>query len=389
MRNLFLSLAFVLSSFLNAQTIQEADISIPILVYDNSGNPNSSRLLYCGIDSLATDSIDTFLGKYWLYCPWDLPGFETDCIPYDHFEAVLDPPIEPDPLSFIFGTWKDFRQGVIPYSGIKTYKIACLVYEAATAVYISWDFPEGVSGVIQDGLNGLIFTYQLPVSGSFTHPALIQLGNLGFNLILTFQNVIPAELISFNAIPQNNSVNLNWQTATETNNQGFAIERKQVFSQQSSAGNEEWNAIGFVSGNGTTFEPQSYSFVDENLISGKYKYRLKQIDYDGTFTYSNEIEVEISPGEFALEQNYPNPFNPSTSIYYSIGSKQLVQLKVYDVLGNEIATLVNEEKPSGMYNVQFTMTNLPAGRQGFSSGVYFYKLQAGELVQTKKMILLK
>jgi len=173
MRNLFLSLAFVLSSFLNAQTIQEADISIPILVYDNSGNPNSSRLLYCGIDSLATDSIDTFLGKYWLYCPWDLPGFETDCIPYDHFEAVLDPPIEPDPLSFIFGTWKDFRQGVIPYSGIKTYKIACLAYEAATAVYISWDFPEGVSGVIQDGLNGLIFTYQLPDSGSFSHPALI------------------------------------------------------------------------------------------------------------------------------------------------------------------------------------------------------------------------
>jgi len=210
---------------------------------------------------------------------------------------------------------------------------------------------------------------------------------LGFNLILTFQNVIPVELISFTAFPQNNSVNLNWQTATETNNQGFAIERKQVFSQQSSAGNEEWNAIGFVNGNGTTTESQSYSFVDKNISSGIYKYRLKQIDYDGTFDYSNEIEVEITPSEFALEQNYPNPFNPSTSIQYTIGSKQFVQLKVYDVLGNEIATLVNEEKPAGSYVVEFNVAQ--DSRPAIASGIYFYKLQAGRFVETKKMILIK
>ena len=210
---------------------------------------------------------------------------------------------------------------------------------------------------------------------------------MGFNLILTFQNVIPVELISFTAFPQNNSVNLNWQTATETNNQGFAIERKQVFSQQSSAGNEEWNAIGFVNGNGTTTESQSYSFVDKNISSGIYKYRLKQIDYDGTFDYSNEIEVEITPSEFALEQNYPNPFNPSTSIQYTIGSKQFVQLKVYDVLGNEIATLVNEEKPAGSYVVEFNVAQ--DSRPAIASGIYFYKLQAGRFVETKKMILIK
>jgi len=95
------------------------------------------------------------------------------------------------------------------------------------------------------------------------------------------------------------------------------------------------------------------------------------------------------PTEFKLEQNYPNPFNPSTSIQYAISSRQFVQLKVYDVIGNENATLVNEEKPIGIYNVQFTMNNLPAGRHGLSSGIYFYKITAGDYVATKKMILIK
>ncbi|MBK7229251.1 MAG: T9SS type A sorting domain-containing protein [Ignavibacteriales bacterium] len=209
-------------------------------------------------------------------------------------------------------------------------------------------------------------------------------------LLLTFNNYIPVELTSFTAFPQNNSVNLSWQTATETNNSGFKVERRKTIDERS----EEWNTIGFVSGNGTTTEPQSYSFVDENLSSGIYKYRLKQIDYDGTFTYlptgqagSNEIEVEITPSEFALEQNYPNPFNPSTSIQYAIGNKQFVQLKVYDVLGNEIATLVNEEKPAGSYEVEFDVAQ--DSRPAIASGIYFYKLQAGEFIQTKKMILIK
>ena len=378
MKLILFTLFFV--SFINiqAQTIQEADISIPILVYDNSGNENSSRLLYCGIDSLATDSIDSFLGEYWLYCPWDLPGFETDCIPYDHFEAVLDPPIEPDPLSFLFGTWKDFRSGVIQFSGEKTYRICCGAYQAATAVYISWDFPEGVSGVLQDGFDGLIFTYQMPDSGSFTHPALIQLLGVGFKLILTFQNTVPVELTTFTANVSENTVNLNWQTATETNNSGFQIERRKTMDERS----EEWNFVCFVSGNGTTTEPQSYSFVDENLSSGRYKYRLKQIDYNGTFTYSNEIEVEITPVEFALEQNYPNPFNPNTVISYSLPSSSSVTLKIINSLGQEVVTLVNQKQEAGRYELNFNST-------GLASGMYVYKIQAGSFTQTKKMILLR
>ena len=144
-----------------------------------------------------------------------------------------------------------------------------------------------------------------------------------------------------------------------------------------------WDKVGFVNGNGTTTETQSYSFVDENLVSGKYQYRLKQIDFDGTFEYSNEVEVIVSvPEKFELSQNYPNPFNPNTRIQYAITSNQFVSLKVYDILGNEVETLVNENKPTGNYEINFNASEL-------ASGIYFYKIQAGNFIKTKKMILLK
>jgi hypothetical protein len=136
----------------------------------------------------------------------------------------------------------------------------------------------------------------------------------------------------------------------------------------------------------------SYSFIDENLNPGRYKYRLKQIDFDGSFTFSNEIvvEVDFTLKEFVLYQNYPNPFNPSTKIKFTIPSviasetkqSQLVTLKVYDVLGNETATLVNEEKSAGEYEVEFDAKSL-------TSGIYFYKLQARDYKQTRKMIFIK
>jgi hypothetical protein len=203
-------------------------------------------------------------------------------------------------------------------------------------------------------------------------------------------SVTPVELTSFSANIVNNNVNLNWITATELNNSGFDIERRQVYDPQSLAGNDEWKAIGFVSGHGTTSESHSYSFIDNNLSTEKYVYRLKQKDFDGTFSYSNEVEVDLGlPQSFTLEQNFPNPFNPGTTIKYSIptvisteGRNLNVTLKIYDVLGNEIATLVNEEKPTGSYEVNFDAKNL-------SSGIYYCKLQAGSFNQSIKMILLK
>ena len=155
---------------------------------------------------------------------------------------------------------------------------------------------------------------------------------------------------------------------------------------QSSVGEKKnWIKLGFVDGNGTTTEINNYSFVDDELLTQKSFYRLKQIDFDGTFSYSNEVEVDVNvPIKFSLEQNYPNPFNPSTSIQYAISSKQFVTLKVFDLLGREVATLVNEEKTAGSYEIEFGVKSLE-----LSSGIYFYKLQAGSFVETKKMILLK
>jgi hypothetical protein len=186
--------------------------------------------------------------------------------------------------------------------------------------------------------------------------------------------IIPVELKSFNASVNINSVNLNWSTATETNNSGFQIER---------SNGSAYVVVGFAAGNGTTTEIQHYTFTDNNVSTGKYSYRLKQIDLDGTFEYSKTIDVEVTtPLEFSLAQNFPNPFNPSTSIKYAISNKQFVQLKIFDVLGKEVATLVNEEKSAGSYEVNFNASQL-------SSGIYFYKLQSGSFVQTRKMILLK
>ena len=193
---------------------------------------------------------------------------------------------------------------------------------------------------------------------------------------------IPVEFISFSANVTNNEVYLNWITATETNNQGFEILRKAL--------NEDdgWNNLGFVPGHGTTTETQQYSFTDNDVSTGKYQYRLKQIDYDGSYEYSQIIEAVVDvPTKFSLEQNYPNPFNPRTKIKFTIPSNvksemSNVTLKVYDLLGNEVKTLVNEEKPAGEFEVELDGTGLP-------SGIYFYQLKAGEFTQTKKMTYLK
>ena len=147
--------------------------------------------------------------------------------------------------------------------------------------------------------------------------------------------------------------------------------------------NGEFGSVGFVEGNGTTTETQNYSFIDENLEPGNYYYRLKQVDFDGTSELSDVIETEVSaPIDYSLSQNYPNPFNPSTTISYSIPNDGHVTIKVYDVLGNEVASLVDEQKQSGTFDVHFNASAL-------SSGVYYYSLKAGEFTSTKKLVLMK
>jgi hypothetical protein len=213
----------------------------------------------------------------------------------------------------------------------------------------------------------------------------------GFNSgypYLDWQNpggtAMPAELSSFSATIAGSKVNLSWSTATEVNNYGFDIERK-VSSGQSSVSNFE--KIGFVNGNGNSNSTKNYSYEDNNVPTGKFSYRLKQIDNDGQFEYSKTIEVEMNGvTKFELSQNYPNPFNPTTSIRYAIDSRQFVSLKVYNLLGKEVATLVNEYREAGSYEINFSASS---ANGGLSSGVYIYKLQAGSFTQTKKMTLVK
>jgi hypothetical protein len=193
-------------------------------------------------------------------------------------------------------------------------------------------------------------------------------------------NQTPVELVLFTAVNTGRTVELNWETATETNNKGFEVERSQNTKFQSQS---DWINIGYVEGNGTSTESHSYSFNDENIQPGKYHYRLKQIDFNGRFEYTQAIEVEVStPEDFSLEQNYPNPFNPTTSINFTLPQISIVTLKVYDVLGREISTLVNEEREAGSYSFKFNGSEL-------SSGFYFYTVNAGNYTSTKKMLLIK
>ena len=188
--------------------------------------------------------------------------------------------------------------------------------------------------------------------------------------------IVPVELTSFSASASENVVTLDWSTATELNNRGFNIER--------SSEKNEWRTIGFIEGKGTTSEPQHYMYSDNlnDVKSNKVYYRLKQIDNDGTYKYSNIVEVGIVPSSFTLSQNYPNPFNPSTKIKYSIPQSSKVVVKVFDMLGKEVATLVNEEKEAGTYEITWNAQNLP-------SGVYSYGIKAGSYTAIKKMVLLK
>jgi Secretion system C-terminal sorting domain/Cleaved Adhesin Domain len=212
------------------------------------------------------------------------------------------------------------------------------------------------------------------VSDNVTYGAAVSLD------LVTVTPGTPVELVSFNAVVNNNNVNLNWNTATETNNSGFAIERK--------SGNSDYAQIGFIQGNGTTTQKKYYSFNDNNLQAGAYTYRLKQIDFDGSFKYSNEVEANVtSPAVYSLQQNYPNPFNPTTQINFSLKVDSKVTLKVFNILGQEVVTLLNKNMTSGEHNVTFNASNL-------TSGIYLYKIKAAgadgsQFTSIKKMILTK
>jgi hypothetical protein len=272
--------------------------------------------------------------------------------------------------------------------------------------YLDWYAdPSGVVtvGVTYDGgtTSTPLYTLSNPtssvgpivVSGSFTTPASgsentqleITYNGNSFNINwiawdnMCLEYIVPVELSSFSANANFGVVELQWITATETNNRGFEVQR--------SAGGE-FETIAFVEGYGTTTETQVYTYADRSVEVGSYNYRLKQIDFDGTVDYSDIVEVDVpAPAEFALDQNYPNPFNPSTKIAFRLAVDSKVSLKVFDILGQEVASLVNTNLVAGAHNIDFNASSL-------NSGVYMYRIEATGIdgtnfVDVKKMILTK
>jgi hypothetical protein len=197
-------------------------------------------------------------------------------------------------------------------------------------------------------------------------------------------SVTPVELVSFTAKAVGGDVTLKWKTETETNNKGFEVER----SQNSKVKSQKWGKVGFVEGNGTTTDEHTYQFEDQSISSGNYLYRLRQIDFNGSFEYSKKVEVDVTtPNKFSLQQNYPNPFNPTTEIKFTLPADSKVTLSVYNVLGQKVETLINGNLASGEHNVRFDASLL-------NSGVYFYRIEAGgksgsKYSAVKKMILTK
>ncbi len=264
-------------------------------------------------------------------------------------------------------------------SGVVTVGVTYDGGTTSTPIYTLTNPTSSVGPLVQTG------SFTTPSSGSDNTQLEITYNGNSFNINwIAWDNmclnwVVPVELTSFTASSNGADVELNWTTATETNNQGFQVER----ALSSTLPVQEWAQVGFIPGFGTTTEPKTYSFIDTKLEVGTYTYRLKQVDFDGSYEYSDEINVEVEiPIEYALEQNYPNPFNPSTTIKYSIPEDGFVKLAVYNMLGEEVAAIVNTTQKAGRYEVSFNASQM-------SSGVYIYRIEASNFTATKKLMLLK
>jgi len=335
--------------------------------------------------------------------------------------AQTEPQIISDELGGAIMTWTDYRTGVLADIYAQRVSSTGAVQWTATGVTICTAGGDQIkSQLVSDGNNGAYITWEdhrnsgnadiyvqriasnaalnwsangVAVSDANydqLNPTIVSNGDDGalvvwqdfrsgdnFDIVTYgFNTALPVELASFSSLVNGRDVKMKWVTVSELNNTGFDIERKNS--------NDVWTKIGFAAGNGTVNTSTEYNFEDKNLQTGKYSYRLKQIDYNGNYKYydlTTDVSIGV-PAKFVLEQNYPNPFNPSTTINFEIPNGSFVSLKVYDTNGREISSLVNELKNAGYYSVKFNAANL-------SSGIYFYKIQAGEFSAVKKLVLVK
>jgi hypothetical protein len=355
------SLVVLFSAFAFGQAV----VDIPL-----SGSDGSLTIpLAVGLDPTATNGIDPALGES------DLPPFP----PLGAFEIRFDlTPYAGEALS----SYKDYRNAPsLPYSGQKEHTLWWQTSAAALPITITYDLPTGAALTLKDQIGGSFLNL-----GPFTGSGSAVIPGTYTNIfakcfcILDY-TAVPVELTSFTGNVVQDGVLLNWTTATELNNQGFDIER--------SSSDQTWEKIGFVPGYGTTTEPKAYSFLDENVTSGTYTYRLKQIDFDGTSSYSPEVVVDVdnTPSDFGLFQNFPNPFNPTTTIQFQVPQANDVSIIIYDMLGKEVKSLFTGQVQAGKYTVDWNGKNNTGAK--VSSGSYIYRMTAGDFVDVKEMILLK
>ena len=365
MRKLYTVIGFVLIS--TSIIFSQAAVDIPLSASDGS----ATIQLAVGLDLTATNGIDPALGES------DLPPFP----PAGVFEFRFDlTPYAGEPLS----SYKDYRAPgeppAFPFSDTVQHRMIWQRSESGLPIDIQYNLPPNSAMVIQDEFGGILLNLgPFEGQGTATIPGALPLTSAFLYMIYT--DIVPVELTSFTAAVVDGGVMLNWTTATETNNRGFEVEKQ--------SGNSNWEGIGFVTGKGTTTEPQSYSFTDNNVSNGTYYYRLKQIDFDGSFSYTKEVEVAVGilPDHYSLFQNYPNPFNPTTAIQFQVPKISNVTIKIYNMLGQEIKTLFSGQVQQGTYSVEWNGLNNEGTRM--SSGTYVYRITTKEFVQSRKMILMK
>ena len=361
--------------------------------YASSGSGNKVTLLGSGEDVNRTfDQVDT--NSIYVFFLVNVSSASTTG---DYFLALSTNPLssysarifaEDDGSgNLLFGIAKassaNYAAGTYTYNTthliVVKYTFNSTTNDDVTGIYIDPAMPGDepasfdAEGTASEGDANGIGSVLLRQGGSSSAPSL---SLSGIRIGTSWNSPLPVELTSLTASEMANGVNLKWNTATEINNYGFEVQRK-------NGSSDVWNKITFVKGNGNSNSPKAYSFIDKNVNSGKYYYRLKQIDFDGKSSFSKVVEINIStPEAYKLNQNYPNPFNPVTTIKYEIPKAGKVRLVIFDMLGREVETIVNEYKEAGRYNVQFNANK-------FASGTYLYEIQTGNFVQVKKMILLK
>jgi len=346
-------------------TFGQATVNIPFTGTDGT----TTISLAVGLDATATNCIDPSLGES------DLPPFP----PAGVFDIRFDlSPYGCPTLSTFF----DYRNATFPFTGQIQHTLWWQTSAASLPISITYNLPTGASMSLTDQIGGGFLNLG-PFTGAGTAVIPGTYTNIFAKcfLVMDYLNITPVELTSFTGIVSQDGVLLNWTTATELNNQGFDIER--------STSVQSWEKIGYVPGFGTTTESKSYSFFDQDVTTGTYTYRLKQIDFDGTVNYSDAIEVivDFTPDNFELSQNYPNPFNPSTTIEFQVPQASDVTIIIYDMLGQEVKSLFAGQIQAGNYSVEWDGLNNSGSKM--SSGSYIYRMTAGEFIDTKEMILLK